>query len=74
MQWTATSIKLYSILRKKKKLQPDLVYTHSGADLNIDHRIVSNAVLTAFRPEPNENVKKLGCLKLHLQPIIAIHL
>ena len=43
----------------KKKLQPDLVYTHSGADLNIDHRIVSNAVLTAFRPEPNEKCKEI---------------
>ena len=43
----------------KKKLQPELVYTHSGADLNIDHRVVSNAVLTVFRPEPNEKCKEL---------------
>ena len=47
------------IEKTKKKLQPDLVYTHSGADLNIDHRIVSNAVLTAFRPEPNEKCKEI---------------
>ena len=45
--------------KSKKKLQPELVYTHSGADLNIDHRVVSNAVLTVFRPEPNEKCKEL---------------
>jgi len=39
----------------KSSLQPALIYTHSGADLNIDHRVVANAVLTAFRPQPNES-------------------
>ena len=39
----------------KSRLQPALIYTHSGADLNVDHRIVANAVLTAFRPQPNES-------------------
>tara|TARA_Y100001935_G_C17267346_1_gene489920 strand:+ start:340 stop:1020 length:681 start_codon:yes stop_codon:yes gene_type:complete len=43
----------------KKEYQPNLVYTHSGADLNIDHRIVSNAVITAFRPEPKEICKEI---------------
>lgn len=38
----------------KKKEKFDLVYTHSTADLNVDHRIVCQAVLTAFRPQPNE--------------------
>jgi N-acetylglucosamine malate deacetylase 1 len=33
--------------------EPDLVYTHFGADLNIDHRITANAVTTALRPQPN---------------------
>lgn len=32
--------------------QPDLVYTHHGGDLNADHRIVHQAVLTAARPLP----------------------
>jgi N-acetylglucosamine malate deacetylase 1 len=31
---------------------PDLVFTHYGADLNIDHRIVAEAVTTALRPQP----------------------
>jgi len=47
------------IEESKKKYQPNLVYTHSGADLNIDHRVVANAVLTAFRPEPGEICKEI---------------
>jgi N-acetylglucosamine malate deacetylase 1 len=31
---------------------PDIVYTHFGADLNIDHRITADAVTTALRPQP----------------------
>ena len=38
----------------KKTINPSLIYTHSSADLNIDHRILNQAVLTAFRPQPNE--------------------
>lgn len=45
--------------KDKIKLKPDLVYTHSGADLNIDHKIVSQAVLTVFRPQPNEKCKEI---------------
>ena len=44
-----------SIEKIKKKINPDIIYTHSGADINIDHRIVANSVLTAFRPQANEN-------------------
>lgn len=43
----------------KSKYKPTLVYTHSGADLNVDHRVVANAVLTAFRPQPNEKCKEI---------------
>ncbi|MGB2392255.1 MAG: PIG-L deacetylase family protein, partial [Pseudomonadales bacterium] len=43
----------------KHVYQPTLVYTHSGADLNVDHRVVVNAVLTAFRPEPLERCKEI---------------
>ncbi|WP_417829385.1 PIG-L deacetylase family protein [Thalassospira sp.] len=45
----------------KQKVRPSLVYTHSSADLNIDHRVVVNAVLTAFRPQPQE-----GCCEIRL--------
>ena len=38
----------------KGQIAPDIVYTHSGADLNVDHRVVATSVLTAFRPNPDE--------------------
>ena len=43
----------------KDEYNPCLVYTHSGADLNIDHRVLSNAVLTAFRPQPKEACREI---------------
>jgi LmbE family N-acetylglucosaminyl deacetylase len=33
-----------------KKIEPDIVYTHYGHDLNIDHQLTFEAVLTACRP------------------------
>jgi len=48
-----------AIEKAKIKYKPSLVYTHSAADLNIDHRVVANAVLTAFRPQPDEICKEL---------------
>lgn len=43
----------------KAKVKPSLVYTHCGADLNIDHRIVCQAALAAFRPQPNEICREI---------------
>jgi len=48
-----------SIEEIKERFNPSLVYTHSRSDLNIDHRVVVSAVLTAFRPLPNECCKEL---------------
>jgi LmbE family N-acetylglucosaminyl deacetylase len=48
-----------AVEKVKSKYKPTLVYTHSGADLNVDHKVVANAVLTAFRPQPNEKCKEL---------------
>lgn len=39
--------------------KPQAVYTHSPEDLNIDHRIVSEATLVACRPQANMTVKKI---------------
>lgn len=41
------------------RLQPDIIYTHFPNDLNIDHRILSEAVLTATRPMPGKKVKEI---------------
>ena len=42
------------IEKAKKKIRPHIIYTHHPYDLNVDHRIVTQATLTAFRPQANE--------------------
>ena len=42
------------IEKLKKEINPVRVYTHCSSDLNIDHRKTFEAVLTAFRPHPEE--------------------
>lgn len=41
------------------ELRPDAVYTHHGADLNLDHRRTHEAVLTATRPLPGTIVAEV---------------
>jgi len=43
----------------KADIKPDVIYTHYHSDLNIDHRITYNAVLTACRPVKDESVKEI---------------
>lgn len=38
------------------ELKPTLVYTHHGGDMNLDHRLINQAVLTACRPLPGATV------------------
>jgi LmbE family N-acetylglucosaminyl deacetylase len=42
-----------------KKIKPQIIYTHHAGDLNIDHRIVHQAVLTACRPQPGSAVEAI---------------
>lgn len=35
------------------------VYTHHHGDLNVDHRLAHEAVMTAFRPTPGRSVKTI---------------
>lgn len=39
--------------------QPATVYTHHAGDVNIDHRIVHDAVVVACRPQPGHCVRTL---------------
>lgn len=41
------------------EVQPSVIYTHHYGDLNIDHRITHQAVMTACRPVPNSQVKEI---------------
>lgn len=38
---------------------PSLVFTHHGGDVNIDHRLLHDAVVTACRPTPGSPVQEL---------------
>lgn len=41
------------------KYQPQVVYTHHVGDVNVDHKIIHEAVVTACRPMPSQPVKTL---------------
>jgi len=43
----------------KRQVRPDTVFTHHWGDLNIDHRITYNAVMTACRPLKGEPVRDI---------------
>ena len=40
-------------------IRPTIVYTHHAGDLNLDHRIVHQAAMTALRPLPGSTVKAI---------------
>jgi LmbE family N-acetylglucosaminyl deacetylase len=46
-----------SVERAAESFRPDLVLTHHGGDLNVDHRLTHQAVVTAFRPLPGAHVR-----------------
>lgn len=52
-----------SIERVVEELQPTTVLTHHQSDLNIDHKITFEAVLTACRPVPGQCVKEILCFE-----------
>lgn len=47
-----------------KELQPEVVYTHHGGDVNQDHRVLFNATLVAVRPVNNNPVKEVYCYEV----------
>jgi LmbE family N-acetylglucosaminyl deacetylase len=46
------------------KHQPDTVFTHHAGDVNIDHRRLYEAVVTACRPQQGHPVRKLLCFEV----------
>ena len=48
-----------AVSKVKEEVQPDIIFTHFENDLNIDHRITYQAVLTTTRPMKNECVKEI---------------
>ena len=45
------------------KNKPNRIYTHHFGDLNVDHRVVYNATLTACRPI-SDSIKELICFEV----------
>lgn len=48
----------------KKEVQPEIIFTHHFGDMNIDHQITHQAVLTATRPMPDECVKTIYAMEV----------
>jgi len=57
------SIPLLNIVKEVEllinELKPSIVYTHYFGDLNVDHQLTNDAVMTACRPKPNSTVKEI---------------
>lgn len=47
------------IEKEKQQFKPDVIFTHHGGDVNIDHQRTFEAVVTACRPMLHEQVKTI---------------
>lgn len=56
-------LELLDVVKQIEKVvtdfNPNVIYTHFPNDLNVDHRILSEAVLTATRPMPGSSVSEI---------------
>jgi len=66
MEFPDNEMDLVSNLEITKKIEevinefdPTIVYTHSSNDVNIDHKMIYNATITATRPSKNSRVEKV---------------
>ena len=54
---TVALLDIIKIIEKEKnEFQPEVIFTHHGGDVNIDHQRTFEAVITACRPMENEPV------------------
>ena len=54
------TVALYTIkVIEKEDFQPEIIFTHHGGDVNIDHQRTFEAVITATRPMEHEVVKSI---------------
>lgn len=45
--------------RLVESIKPTVIYTHHAGDVNIDHRVIHRAVVTACRPLPGQQISTL---------------
>lgn len=57
---TVALLDIIKVIEKEKTgFQPDVIFTHHGGDVNVDHQRTFEAVITACRPMANESVKTI---------------
>lgn len=57
---TIALLDIIKIIEKEKvAFNPDVIFTHHGGDVNIDHQRTFEAVITAVRPMEQERVKTI---------------
>jgi LmbE family N-acetylglucosaminyl deacetylase len=57
---TVALLDIIKVIEKEKlDFQPDVIFTHHGGDLNIDHQRTFESVVTACRPMSEEIVKTI---------------
>ena len=47
-----------------QEFNPEVIYTHTKNDINVDHRAIFNATITATRPTTKQKVKKIICFEV----------
>lgn len=57
---TVALLDIIKVVEKEKlNFEPDIIFTHHSGDVNIDHQITFQAVITACRPMESECVKSI---------------
>lgn len=57
---TVPLLDIIKVIEKvKADFQPDIIFTHHGGDVNIDHQRTFESVITATRPMSHEKVKAI---------------
>lgn len=57
---TVALLDLVKVIEKEKEnFRPDVIFTHHGGDLNIDHQRTFEAVMTVLRPMAGEQAKTI---------------
>lgn len=61
---TVALLDIIKVVEKEKQdFQPEVIFTHHGGDVNIDHQRTFEAVITACRPMEHERVKTIICFE-----------
>jgi LmbE family N-acetylglucosaminyl deacetylase len=57
---TVALLDIIKVIEKEKNMfNPDVIFTHHGGDVNIDHQRTFEAVITSCRPMQHERVKMI---------------